>query len=212
MNSSDMYRVTSSLCFVVLLAAPGCRGETKQQPAEAAEVEAAEVEQPTAEARALSDGFATELKGELLAALGQEGGAAHAIEVCQTQAPAIAAGLSTDGWVVGRTAPRVRNPANAANEWQRRGLAHFANTIAAAGPDPDLASFEWHEIVERDGGRELHYMRAIPMGGLCLACHGPVDQLNPAVLEQLAARYPNDQATGFTVGELRGAFAISKSL
>jgi hypothetical protein len=209
MNSSAMSRLASSLCFMLLLAAPGCRGgsESKQQPAELAEDA-----QLRAEARALSDRLAAALQSELVAAIGQEGGAAHAIEVCQIQAPAIATDLSTDGWVVGRTAPRVRNPANAANEWQRRGLAHFADTIAAAGPNPDLASFEWQEIVERDGGRELHYMRAIPMGGLCLACHGPVEKINPAVLEQLAARYPDDQATGFAAGELRGAFAISKSL
>ncbi len=44
----------------------------------------------------------------------------------------------------------------------------------------------------------------------CTVCHGT--QLAPAVQEALAARYPSDQATGYGVGELRGAFTLRKPL
>jgi len=41
---------------------------------------------------------------------------------------------------------------------------------------------------------------------LCATCHGMT--LAPPVAEAVAARYPEDDATGFGVGELRGAFLI----
>jgi hypothetical protein len=184
---------------------------TREQPSSAAPGE--DIDQLRAEARALTDRFRSQLESELLGVIEAEGGSpAKAIAVCQVEAPKIAASMSEDGWTVGRTAPRVRNPDNAPNEWQRRGLAHFAEAIAQAGENPDIAALEWHEIEEGPRGQRLLYMRAIPMGGLCLACHGPIDQLDETVREQLAALYPKDEATGFAVGELRGAFVVTKQL
>lgn len=173
-----------------------------------AKKEAADV--PVEEARALTERFGAELKRTLLAAV-EEGGPPNAIDVCRTKAPSIAESMSTDGWTIGRTAPRVRNTGNAANSWQRRGLEQLQQRLASEdGADPN--ALEWHEVVEADGARTLHYMRAIPMGGLCLGCHGPADGLDAAVKEQLATLYPDDQATGFAVGELRGAFVVSRAL
>jgi hypothetical protein len=57
------------------------------------------------------------------------------------------------------------------------------------------------------GGRIEHlYMRAIPMEALCTTCHGAT--LAPDVAAAIARAYPGDQATGFTPGELRGAFSV----
>jgi hypothetical protein len=39
-------------------------------------------------------------------------------------------------------------------------------------------------------------------------CHGPKEQLIPEVKEQLAKLYPEDSATGFSEGELRGWFWV----
>lgn len=55
-----------------------------------------------------------------------------------------------------------------------------------------------------DGG--TRYMRAIVLQPLCATCHGAT--LAPPVAEAVAARYPDDRAVGFEVGELRGAFLI----
>jgi mono/diheme cytochrome c family protein len=41
----------------------------------------------------------------------------------------------------------------------------------------------------------------------CAACHGT--NIAPGVQAKLAELYPNDQATGFKPGELRGAILIS---
>ncbi|PRP97519.1 hypothetical protein ENSA5_33550 [Enhygromyxa salina] len=217
------------MVFAVVVAASGCRGESRQAPRatseaseaseaskaratseanEASEVE--DVEALTRDAHARTDRFQAELKAELLGAMEGDGGPVEAIAVCRERAPAIAAAMSEDGWVVGRTAARLRNPTNAPNEWQRRGLADLQQR--AAGDNPDIAALEWHEIERGPEGKRLLYMRAIPMGGLCLGCHGPAEGLDPAVRDQLASLYPEDEATGFAVGELRGAFVVSKTL
>ena len=39
----------------------------------------------------------------------------------------------------------------------------------------------------------------------CLACHGAPEQIPAEVAAILAERYPDDQATGYAVGDLRGA-------
>jgi hypothetical protein len=41
---------------------------------------------------------------------------------------------------------------------------------------------------------------------MCLQCHG--EALAPEVTQALAARYPDDRATGFREGQLRGALSI----
>lgn len=202
--------------LALLLGSSGCRQKTEAGPEAGGatpEEPSADVEQLQAEARALTEEFQTQLKAELLGAIQGEGGSpAKAIGVCQDEAPEIAKRVSEQGWTVARTAPRVRNPDNAPNEWQQRGLAHFGEAIAQAGDNPTIAELEWHEVQQGPEGARFVYMRAIPMGGLCLACHGPVEQIDEAVLEQLATHYPKDEATGFEVGELRGAFVVTRKL
>jgi hypothetical protein len=41
---------------------------------------------------------------------------------------------------------------------------------------------------------------------LCLVCHG--ETLAPEIAAQIAAQYPEDQATGFADGDLRGVFWV----
>ena len=50
------------------------------------------------------------------------------------------------------------------------------------------------------------YVEPILTQPLCLTCHGDVQ--DPALLERIKADYPEDRATGFEAGELRGVFWI----
>lgn len=159
------------------------------------------------EARALTDEYREALQEELTAAI-QSGGPGAAIEVCHVEAPKIGTrvvGAEKKGWTIQRTALRLRNPANAPNEWQRRGLDALRERMAA-GAAP--AAAEWHEVVD---GR-LRYMRAIPLGGLCTLCHGDPATIPEEVRVKLAELYPEDRAVGFAVGELRGAFVVTAPL
>jgi hypothetical protein len=153
--------------------------------------------------RELSMQLGTELKTELGAAI-QKGGPVAAIDVCHTRAPAIAARLSAEsGARVGRTALRVRSASNAPDELQRAVLEQFAGDMAAGRVEGPLeAAFE----IKREGGIERHYLRAIPTEALCLTCHG--ETLAPELAAAIARDYPGDQATGFKLGELRGAFRV----
>jgi hypothetical protein len=155
--------------------------------------------------RALADRLTGQLKLELQQAL-QAGGPVAAIDVCRTRAPAIAAQLSQEsGAQVGRTALRVRNPANAPDELERKVLLQFKDELAAAKPplpSPPEAVFE----LRTPQGVEHRYMRAIPLQPPCVLCHGKA--IAPDVAAAIERHYPNDAATGFEPGELRGAVTV----
>jgi hypothetical protein len=155
------------------------------------------------EARSLAKTFSSRLQGELQAALGT-GPAEDAVANCRMVAPAIANDLIEQrGWSVGRTALRVRNPRNAPTLAERAVLVDFQRRAAEG---EHLSSLEHVSVVERDGLSYLHYMRAIPTRGVCLTCHGAA--VSEPVLERIAQLYPADAATGFELGELRGAFTF----
>lgn len=177
------------------------RGEAS--PATRAEPSAARIE----EARALARRFRERLKGALQSAL-QEGGSEAAIDICREQAPSIAGELSREGdWAVGRTALRVRNPRNAPSVRERAVLMRFLRRAEAGEA---LAGMEHVALVGEGDDRLLHYMKAIPTGGVCLTCHG--QSIAPGVKEAIRASYPADAATGFEPGELRGAFTFVRPL
>ena len=65
-----------------------------------------------------------------------------------------------------------------------------------------IAKIEYYEETEQG----FRYMKAIPTKGLCLTCHG--ETLSEPVKAALLKHYPDDTATGFNVGDIRGAFTI----
>ena len=157
----------------------------------------------TEQSRQLTMQLGGQLKAELSKAIA-EGGPIAAIDVCYTRAPEIAAQLSqASGARVGRTAVRVRNPSNAPDELERAVLEQFAADLGAGPVDRPLeAMFE----IRRGDAVERRYMRAISTDALCLTCHG--ESLAPELAAVIARNYPGDQATGFKLGQLRGAFSV----
>jgi hypothetical protein len=168
---------------------------------------AAEPESQVDASRATAAEFMKTLKGELMQAM-QAGGPVNAIGVCKTRAPAIAAELGAlKGWQIGRTSLKPRNIANAPDEWERARLESFEQR-KQAGENP--AELEYYEVIEQNGQPVFRYMKAIPTAELCLACHGA--KIDPAVAAKLAELYPRDQALGYQVGDIRGAFTFIEPL
>ena len=165
-------------------------------------------EQRAIESRAAVKQFFGQLKGQLVAGI-KAGGPAHAIGVCNEQAPAIAGKVSSSkGWKVARTSLKVRNPSNAPDAWERAVLMKF-DARKAAGEDP--AKMEHYEVVEMGGKKAFRYMKAIPTAAKpCLACHG--EKVPPAVEQKLAELYPDDKARGYKAGDIRGAFTITQPM
>jgi len=164
---------------------------------------AAQDDEWVVESRAAAGDLGAALMGELTRALAESPVAA--IEVCSRRAGEIAARVSaTTGAEVGRTAARYRNPDNAPTEWQQRGLDYFGAGLAS-GANP--ASLEFTETAVVDGRTIRRWMRPIMTAPLCLTCHGT--DLQTEVAAVISERYPQDRATGFAAGDLRGAFHVS---
>lgn len=152
----------------------------------------------------LAGSLGSQLKSRLEAALAA-GPAPDAIGVCQSIAPEISKQLlEQSGAEVGRTSMRVRNPGNAPDAWEQAVLADFERQKAAGA---DMSKVERGEFVQVNGKKAYRYMRPIMTAELCTKCHGT--SVDPGVQAAIKAAYPSDQATGYSAGDLRGAFTVS---
>lgn len=153
---------------------------------------------------AVADRLQSRLQSELRQAI-EAGGPAAAVGVCAEAAPAIAAQVSEEtGTTVRRISLRPRNPgAEVEGALRERLTALAAQPIDSAGRP---ATMSW---LEGQGESATHYtMRAVNMQQQpCAACHGTT--IAADVRAAIAERYPDDQATGFQTGELRGAILIT---
>ena len=158
-------------------------------------------------------GLAATVPAGLLTVLTAElnrSGAAGAIEVCRDKAPEMARAASQrSGWNVRRASLRNRNPKGVPDSWERAALERF-DTQAAAGVA--LATLESYQVVSEDGKSYFRYAKALPTQPLCVQCHGPADQLSAPVKARLQALYPNDRATGYAPGQIRGALFLKKPI
>lgn len=109
---------------------------------------------------------------------------------------------------MGRTSLKLRNPsANAPDDWERQILIGFEERKASG---EDVKTMTFAEVTQADGERRFRFMRATPTSEACLLCHGEV--LPQEVITALDEAYPEDQARGFPLGDIRGAFSLSKPL
>ena len=159
---------------------------------------------PEQEAKALAQAFVGRLKPRLKQALA-EGGPGRAIEVCASAAPEIADSLSAEsGWTVKRVSLKARNVSRAQpDNWERAVLQQFDRRQAAGEKPADIN----HGEVYRGAYR---YMQAQGVEPICLVCHG--QKVADAVQEALEVWYPDDRATGYSLGQVRGAISVAKPL
>lgn len=166
----------------------------------------AQTAEPESEARAVATELIQKLGAELRRALA-ESGPEGAIAVCRDVAPALASELSRrTGWRVARVSLRARNPLiGQPDVWEQQVLEEFDRSAAAGD---EAATLTKGENVSEPAGRYFRYMKALPVQPLCLTCHGAEDALSPALRARLAQDYPHDRATGYSVGQIRGAVTI----
>lgn len=173
----------------ILLVLLACQRETPPTP------QSGEV---STEARARGAALIGELKRSLVGALTKAMGSGlpAAISTCHTEAPVLTAAVARAGATVGRATRKPRNPGNAATGWQADALTQFESVIAAGKP---LAGQTFAR--QLPSGR-IAYAEPLVIQELCVTCHGAT--LAPEVKAEIAARYPDDRATGYAVGDLRG--------
>jgi len=164
-------------------------------------------QQFTQQSQAAIKEFSGTLKGSLVAAM-KSGGPIEAITVCNQVAPIIAEELSKKyGMEIARTSLKVRNQSNKADAWEKEVLTQFEQLKENGDPVPSLV---FSETVNADNGQEMRLMKAIPTGKVCLKCHG--SNIDESVQKSIHELYPDDQATGFKLGDIRGAFTIRKAV
>ena len=142
----------------------------------------------------------------------QENGPVGAIPVCKEKAPQLLQEVRQQtGWSIRRVSLKTRNPATGTPDaWEARQLADF-NIRVANGAKPE--QLEVGEIVVAAGGqRSYRYLKALPVAEVCLSCHGPADSLSAELKAALARDYPQDRATGYAAGQVRGALSVIRPL
>lgn len=127
----------------------------------------------------------------------QEGGPAHAVEFCNTQAVPLTDSMAARFAVtVQRLSDRNRNPGNA--------IATDADRAAWKRISEERQPF----VAQRADGGAWFY-KPIFMGmPTCLKCHGGAGDIAPETQAVLADRYPADKAVGYREGDLRGLWKI----
>lgn len=159
------------------------------------------------EAMIWGDSISTEAQAQFISVLENavaEKGVPGAVEFCNIQALPILTELSEKhGVSIRRASNRYRNPADQPTEEEKTILdAYEYNAENGNKSDPNIQKFE--------NGEVYLYTKAIVIpSAFCLSCHGePGKDINDETLEKLAQLYPQDQAKGHKVGDLRGMWSI----
>jgi hypothetical protein len=195
-----MTAASLSLLLLCVSSLPGCTDGDNSDGSDAAISEHVE-----AEVTRIGEGAATSLREGLTARLTAamaEGGPVAAIDVCAVDALPLTDSIAaaSPATAMKRISLRTRNPHNAPDEAERAALEWF-EARAAAGERPA-------SLVQRYGG-DYRYYSPLRAAAPCLNCHGPLESLAPATRTALEARYPDDQATGYGEGDLRGLIRVT---
>jgi hypothetical protein len=204
-------RFAAAVAWMVLAACAGPESdgaaEVEEARYEGAEIDVAELPAPElARARETADDLTRDLGGLLLSTMEAEGALA-AVEVCSSVAQERTAAHARAGVDVRRVSSRIRNPLNAPDASEARELERLEG-LARENRTPG----EVVRLVRRGEERTLHYLRPIMVAAPCTACHGSPETIDPAVMAVIRESYPDDQATGYDVGDLRGAVSVRVSL
>lgn len=133
------------------------------------------------------------------------------IDACRDKLPGLVKETrEKTGWNIRRVSLKPRNAERATPDaFEQRVLADF-DKRAAAGEKPE--TLEFGEIVSTAEGRVFRYMKALPVQEVCMNCHGDSAAFSADLKAKLASLYPADQATGYALGQLRGALTVKRAL
>lgn len=133
----------------------------------------------------------------------QGGGVENAISFCNLNAmPLVDSLKKIYGAEIKRVSRKTRNSKDEPNELEREMLEAYA--------------FQWKDSLPMnanvqviDGDKYLFTKPILIDNSLCLTCHGkPENGLLKTTDEFIKSKYPEDQATGYEMGDLRGMWSI----
>lgn len=135
----------------------------------------------------------------------KEGGPAHAVDFCSLNALSIVDSLSTKNNAhIRRTSDRIRAPHERPDAEEARYLQAMLAEWKAGATAADLSA---RAVVHGDS--VAYYQPIFINSPACLKCHGTAgESLDASALAVINERYPDDQATGYAMGDLRGMWSI----
>ncbi|MBT8045385.1 MAG: DUF3365 domain-containing protein [Verrucomicrobiae bacterium] len=141
--------------------------------------------------------------GPKLKAALKSGGPEHALVICEQLAQPSTYEVSDEfeGLTLSRVSLKTRNPENAADELDVELLKTWEEQLAEGGSVPVS------ELRYKDEQTPVYY-RPIMTQEVCMKCHGDPSTFSKELTTKLAELYPDDKATGYRPGQLRGAFRI----
>lgn len=131
----------------------------------------------------------------------KEQGTAGAVSFCATRAIPVTDSMGKElGAIIQRVTDRNRNPANKAGD---EALAYLLQSRELQAKNSPLAASG------KTTGDKFRAFIPIYTDKLCLQCHGAVNvDIKPEVFTRIKTLYPGDQATGFSLNQLRGIWDI----
>lgn len=148
----------------------------------------------------VSAALVQKLGGELKSHMAKNGPVA-ALGFCSSQAIALTKEVSdTTHYKVKRVTLLDRNPQNRANAEESLILSTWQNKLKEGQM---LPAYEIHS----DGDLDRFYKPIMINNEACLKCHGAVDPQSE-LGRAIKAAYPNDRATGYKMGDLRGMIVV----
>lgn len=180
----------------LLLILSACDRPGADTPQSDARSDADSIEQSRATVQALAAGLSSELQAAM-----QSGGPAAAIEVCRAMAQPITENIRDESpaYEVSRVALRYRNPVNAPDDQSESVLHTWLGELEREQAIQPVVTRQEASVI-------VHH--PIRLQANCLLCHGDPETFPTEVTQAIQTSYPDDRATGFEVGDLRGAFRI----
>ena len=205
--ASGLVRGIAQGLWLVPLAFLGCSKPSESVPVVAplsAEIRAAAVERGKG---IVAETFSL-LSSNLQSAI-EQGGVSNALPYCSLAASPLTSGMADKhGVTIRRVTHKARNPADRADAVELAILKQFEATlhgVAATHPPPMATNLNAHTV--------SFFAPIVLNKELCLKCHGqPGKDIATENMDVIQRLYPQDEATGFKLGDLRGAWRIDFSL
>jgi hypothetical protein len=164
--------------------------------------EPATEEQKIQKGSAVSSALVQKLSGELKQQI-QTRGLVEALHFCTGNALILTDQVAKDSNTsVKRVSLNNRNPVNAATPEEAAVLHRWQSLQTSGQPLPP------YEIKHLSNGESVYYKPILINNEACLKCHGEIAADSP-LYQAIKTAYPEDKATGYKMGDLRGMIVVT---